>query len=680
MQYVFDLLPFAIIALLAALAAGAVRLAPGSPTLRERAGWSLLGVAAAYASAHWAWLFITLGREAADVPAENVIRVILVCGSVIAVYTIAPGLLRQRSADRERAEAEERFRRTMDGSAEPMALVGPDGRYRYANPASQALFRYSPTEIVGRHYSEFLTHEGSDGANLARALQSAFGRASVQRRVRRGDSSEVVIEAELIGLGDGNVLFVGHDITERVELADRLERERQRLRMAQTISHVGNGEIDLITGARWWSEEMYRLFGFEPGSTPPAFKLIWARVHPDDRAMAQAATERVQQGIGHAPFVFRLVLPDGTTRHLFQHTEIEHNADGVAVRATRVVSDVTLLQAAQADLERERRRLRLAQQVSHVGSGETNLLTGERWWSPQMYELFGIEPSDEPPPFETARLRIHPEDRARTEQSTNDIMQGKTHRPIEYRLVMPDGRIRHVLMHAHLERNDAGVPAVMTRVVVDVTELHEVQAELERERVRLRYAQEISRVGSGEWNMQTDVTWWSEEMFRLLGFEPGEAEPSRDLFLARTHPDDRDLLRRILAQLLAGYQPAPTLLRIALPDGSTRMALYQLRLERDGANGPHVVTGVLDDVTEFVALQEQLSQAKRLEAVGTLTAGIAHDFNNLLTVIGGSIELQRWGISTGWSRRIRRCNAPPRWCASCCSSRAPATRPCATNR
>jgi PAS domain-containing protein len=104
--------------------------------------------------------------------------------------------------------------------------------------------------------------------------------------------------------------------------------------------------------------------------------------------MVRTTTQRVQQGIGHAPFVYRVVLPDGTIRHLFQHAEIEHDADGVAVRATRVVSDVTVMQAAQVDLERE--RLRLAQQVSRVGSGEMNLLTGERWWSPQLYELFGM--------------------------------------------------------------------------------------------------------------------------------------------------------------------------------------------------------------------------------------------------------------------------------------------------
>ena len=57
--------------------------------------------------------------------------------------------------------------------------------------------------------------------------------------------------------------------------------------------------------------------------------------------------------------------------------------------------------------------------------------------------------------------RVHPDDRALTEQSTNDVLAGRAHRPVEFRVVHPDGQIRHLLMHAHLERNEAGVPAVV---------------------------------------------------------------------------------------------------------------------------------------------------------------------------------------------------------------------------
>ena len=643
MEDIEALLPLVIIALLAVLAAGTARMIPGSRSLREQVAWTLITVSAAYASGHWLWLFIELGTAASDEPIENFIRLVMLAGSVVALFTVSGPLRRQRLADRDRADAEERFRRTMDGSTQPMGLVGPDGRYRYVNQASQALFQYSAADVVGRHYSEFLSHEDTSGEHVARALESAFGRASVQRRVRRGDGSELIVEIEMIALGDGNMLFVGHDITERVALAERVEREHVRLRYAQEVSHVGSVEINLITGERWWSDEMYRLHGMEPQGAAPAYPEVWAQIHPDDREYAQQMTEEVLAGRTHEPFVFRLILPSGEIRHLLQHSRIEHDADGTAVRATRVASDVTMLQTAQADLDRERQRLQLAQHISSVGSGETNLLTGERWWSAQMYELFGLTPDEEPPPFEVARLRVHPDDRALTEQSTNDVLAGRAHRPVEFRVVHPDGQIRHLLMHAHLERNEAGVPAVVTRVAIDITELREVQADLERERIRLRYAQEASHVGNGEWNLQDRTSWWSDEMFRLLGFEPGSIEPSHDLFVARLVPEDRELHEESVTRLLAGYHPAPTVLRIALPDGSPRSVLCQIQLERDEAGVPLLVTGVLIDVTEFLALQEQLGQAKRLEAIGTLTAGIAHDFNNLLTVIGGSIELAEMG-------------------------------------
>jgi PAS domain-containing protein len=64
---------------------------------------------------------------------------------------------------------------------------------------------------------------------------------------------------------------------------------------------------------------------------------------------------------------------------------------------------------------------------------------------------------------------------------------------------------------------------------------------VERERVRLRYAQEISHVGSGEWNLQTGATWWSDAMFDLLGFKRSSVEASRSCAVARIHPDDRHL-------------------------------------------------------------------------------------------------------------------------------------------
>ena len=121
MEDIEALLPLVIIALLAVLAAGTARMIPGSRSLREQVAWTLITVSAAYASGHWLWLFIELGTAASDEPIENFIRLVMLAGSVVALFTVSGPLRRQRLADRDRADAEERFRRTMDGSTTPTA-------------------------------------------------------------------------------------------------------------------------------------------------------------------------------------------------------------------------------------------------------------------------------------------------------------------------------------------------------------------------------------------------------------------------------------------------------------------------------------------------------------------------------------------------------------------------------
>ncbi|PFG44633.1 PAS domain-containing protein [Isoptericola jiangsuensis] len=91
-------------------------------------------------------------------------------------------------------------------------------------------------------------------------------------------------------------------------------------------------------------------------------------------------------------------------------------------------------------------------------------------------------------------------------------------------------------------------------------------------------------VGRYHVDVATGHTWWSDETYRLHGHEPGEIEPSIDVILARTHPDDRSRLSRTAAVALHAGRPFASAHRIVDPHGRSRSVVVtgQGRHEDDG--------------------------------------------------------------------------------------------------
>lgn len=156
----------------------------------------------------------------------------------------------------------------------------------------------------------------------------------------------------------------------------------------------------------------------------------------------------------------------------------------------------------------------------------------------------------------------------------------------------------------------------------------------------LAEGQRISHTGSWGWNIATGKLVWSEEHYRIFGFDAGAAEPTFHLFLERIHPEDRPLVRRTLDDAIRARGDFSVEFRIVLPDGSLKYLRGVGRPILSAAGDIDDYIGATMDITArkrgedaLRAVHAELIRVARLTTMGELTASIAHEINQPLGAI-----------------------------------------------
>ena len=176
------------------------------------------------------------------------------------------------------------------------------------------------------------------------------------------------------------------------------------------------------------------------------------------------------------------------------------------------------------------------------------------------------------------------------------------------------------------------------REASDRAERKQAEQQLRRSEAFLAEGQRISHTGSWGWVLSSGKVIWSEEQYRMLGLDPGKAQPSVELFLSVLHPEDRSRVRHDLEEATSAKRPYATYYRVVLPDRSIRHLRSVGRPVPPEAGTVDEYIGTTSDVTERMQTEAALlARQEMLDLAQKAARAVAFEWR-----IGGSAEENRW--------------------------------------
>jgi len=421
---------------------------------------------------------------------------------------------------------------------------------------------------------------------------------------------------------------------ENASLYSDLQRSEAFLAEGQSIGHTGSFGWSVASGEIYWSAETYNIFEHDR-AVKPRLEMLLQRVHADDRDRVRQTLDLACETGANFDFEHRLLMADGSFKHLHVSARVL-TTSSEELEYVGAVTDITGAKQAEERLRWSEADLHEAQRMSHTGSWKLDVSSGTVTGSPQMFRLYGVKPDEDPSNFALWFGRSHPEDQKRMRELFERSKIQKTDYDADYRIVLPDGAIKHIHTAGHPVLNESGDLVEFVGTNMDVTERVQTSAALEKALQEIEERNEALRASEHDLNLIINtipaLAWsagpdGSADFFNqhYLEFVGLSAEQVKNWgWTAAVHPDDLNGLAGSWQSIMASGKQGESEARLRRFDGEYRWFLFRANPLRDKSGNIVNWFGINTDIEDRKRAEEALrrsegylAEAQRLTHTGS---------------------------------------------------------------
>jgi PAS domain S-box-containing protein len=349
---------------------------------RSAEQWLLGSMVLALAAAAFIWLVLGPAPAAPAYLTAVVLLIASLFASLIMMRQVGTSRRQMEAMLHGRARAEQhaievlrqreaQWKEVFEHNPVMYFMVDAAGTVLSVNTFGAAQLGYSVSELLGQSVLKVFPAEEQDAArsNVAICLENIGQTHSWEiRKVRKDGSALWVREnAKAVRRVDNQliVLIACEDITERKQAENALRQSEMYQAEAQRLSHTGSFGWRVASGEIIWSEETFRMFGYDKA---PSIKhaTVFQRVHPDDRARVEQTIDRASRDGRDFEHGYRLLMPDGSVKHVHARARAVTDASG-GVEFVGAVTDVTARKQAEVELHEAQTNLAHVARVTALG-------------------------------------------------------------------------------------------------------------------------------------------------------------------------------------------------------------------------------------------------------------------------------------------------------------------------